>query len=258
MSDEHTTQESTPSQKSRNGQSLGVPVAIVIAAVLIAGAIYLKDGGAPKTPVNVSDAINGAQQAEQVTPETTVAPVTEADHIRGNPNAPIMVIEYSDYDCPFCKNFHETMNRIMEEYGATGKVAWVYRQFPIAQLHPNAPKISEAAECVADLGGDEAFWKFSDLVFGEREVNAPTDMTKLPQFAVEAGVDKSQYELCFNSGKFTEKVAASIEGAVNAGARGTPYSIVMVGDQQAPINGAQPYEVVKGALDSILSQLGEG
>ncbi len=258
MSDEHTIQESTPARTPSGKSSLGVPVAIVIAAALIAGAIYLKDGAAPAGGVNVGGAIEGAQQAGQVTPETVVAPVTEADHIRGNPNAPIMVIEFSDFDCPFCKNFHETMNRIMDEYGATGKVAWVYRQFPIAQLHPNAPKIAEAAECVADLGGDEAFWKFADLVFGEREINSPTDMTKLPQFAVQAGVDKGQYELCFNSGKFAGKVTESIDAAVKAGARGTPYSIVMVGDQQAPINGAQPYEVVKGAIDSILAQLGEG
>ncbi len=235
--------------------NLGIPVAIVIAAALIAGAIYMS-GMKSAGPVNVQGGIDGAQQPEQITPE--VAPVTKDDHIRGNPNAPIVIIEYSDYDCPFCKNFHETMNKIMAKFGTDAKVAWVYRQFPLEQLHKNAPKIAEASECVAEIGGNDAFWKFSDLIFGNREINAQTDIAKLPDYAVQSGVDKNKFETCLNSGKYTEKIAEAVLAASKTGARGTPYSIVMVGDQQGVINGAQPYEVVEKIINNLIIQMEGG
>src|SRR3990167_1249729 len=125
-------------EPSSTKNSLAIPLSIVFGFALIAVAIYFSG-------MNKTVAPNTAQNNGD-TPVTTVSnipPVDETDHIKGNPNAPILIVEYSDYDCPFCKSFHETMNRIIEEYGATGKVAWVYRQFPIPQLHQNAPRISE-------------------------------------------------------------------------------------------------------------------
>ena len=180
------------------------------------------------------------------------------DHITGNPNAPIVIVEYSDFDCPFCKNFHETMNKIIADYGAAGKVAWVYRHFPLEQLHPNAAKIAEASECVAELAGNEGFWKFADLVFAERGTNEPTDMTRLSEFAQTAGADKSKFELCLSSGKHKETIEADLEAAVKAGARGTPHSFLIVGNQQGVINGAQPYEIVKQMVETTLSQIEGG
>jgi protein-disulfide isomerase len=228
--------------------SIAIPVAIVIGFGMIAAAIFFS--GSNAKPAEVAKDV-----PPETTKETTVRPVDDTDYIRGNPNAPILVIEYSDYDCPFCKNFHDTMNRIMEEYGVSGKVGWVYRQFPLEQLHPNAPRISEAAYCVGELGGSDAYWKFSDLIFNEREINAPTNMTRLPEFATTAGVDKTKFNECLNSGKFKDKVQASIAEGAAAGAQGTPYSIVTVGGQQAVINGAQPYAVVKQIIDNLVAQL---
>ena len=126
--------------------SIAIPAAIVIGFGLIAAAI-LFSGSRTAAPVVAQ---NGT--TPPVTTKAVVRPVDSTDFVRGNPNAPIMVIEYSDYDCPFCKQFNDTMTQIMNDYGVTGKVAWVYRQFPIVQLHPNAPKISQAAFCVADQG----------------------------------------------------------------------------------------------------------
>jgi protein-disulfide isomerase len=228
-----------------------MPIAIVVAAALIAGAIVYT--GMSKS--GTTQVANVAGQNEQKTAETEVAPVTDKDHIRGNPNAPIVIVEYSDFDCPFCKNFHETMNKIMAEYGANGQVAWVYRQFPLEQLHPNAPKIAAASECVASLGGNDAFWKFTDLVFGERATNEPTNMAKLPDYAQRAGVDSKKFSECVESGKFTDAIESDIAAAMKAGARGTPYSIMMVGDQQGVINGAQPYATVKQMVDTMITQL---
>lgn len=235
-------------QPQPSSPSVAIPVAIVVGFGLIAAAIFFSGSNAAPVPT-------AKTAPTETTKETTVRPVDDTDYVRGNPNAPILVIEYSDYDCPFCKNFHETMTRIMEEYGVTGKVAWAYRQFPLEQLHPNAPRISEAAYCVGELGGSDAYWKFTDQIFGKREVNEKTNMTKLPEFATSAGVDKAKFNECLNSGKFKDKVAASIAEGAAAGAQGTPYSIVTVGGQQAVINGAQPYPVVKQIIDNLVAQL---
>ncbi len=244
--DSVTTPTKTPAAVS----TLGIPVAIVIGFALIAAAIYFS--GAPAgAPAAVA-----TPEAEEAAID--VSPVTEADFIRGNPNAPITIVEYSDYDCPFCKNFHDTMKLIMDDYGVTGKVAWVYRQFPLAQLHPNAPRISEAAYCVGELGGDEAFWTFSDLVFSERDVQEPTNMTRLPEFAEKAGVSRTAFNDCLNSGRHKAAVEASLDSGVRAGAQGTPYSVILVGDQKAVINGAQPYPVVKQIIDRLITQLEGG
>lgn len=235
-------------QPNQSTPSIAIPAAIVVGFGLIAAAIFFSSNNAAPTVTKTNDVTT-------VTKETTVRPVDETDYVRGNPNAPILVVEYSDYDCPFCKNFHETMTRIMDEYGVGGKVAWTYRQFPLVQLHPNAPRLAEAGLCAGDLGGNDAFWKFSDLIFSEREVNEQTNMTKLSEFATKSGLDKAAFNTCLDSGKFKQKVQDSISEGVAAGAQGTPYSIVMVGDQQAVINGAQPYSVVKQIVDNLIAQL---
>ena len=261
---DETTQTSGQRVDQRAANNLGIPVAIVIAAALIAGAIYMS--GSPKgtSSVNVQGGIDAAQN-QQVTAQTEVAPITEKDHIRGNPNAPIAIIEYSDYDCPFCRIFHDTMNQLMADFGEDGKIMWVYRHYPIEQLHPNAPKITMASECVAELGGNDAFWKFNDALNASRKVEyapngqiqsvEPTDMSRLTEFATTAGVDKGKFELCLNSNKFAEKITEDINAAMKAGAQGTPHSMMFVGDQQGVINGAQPYETVKQMIQNIVDQM---
>jgi protein-disulfide isomerase len=229
--------------------SVAIPVAIVIGFGLIAAAIYLS--GTRGTPIAVPT--QPAAQAERQA--VNIRPVDETDYIRGNPNAPIMIVEYSDYDCPFCKNFHDTMKRVMDEFGVNGQVAWVYRQYPIAQLHPNAPRISEAALCVGEFAGQNGFWTFSDLVFSERDINAPTNMARLNEFAVTAGASSVAFEECLASGRYTETVQASLADGAAAGIQGTPHSVIIAGNQRAPISGAQPYEVVRGIVSELVSQL---
>lgn len=228
--------------------SIAIPVAIVVAAGLIAGAIYLSSG-------TQGPAAQGPNGTLPTTEAPEIRQTDENDHIRGNPNAPIMFVEYSDFDCPYCKNFHETMVRIMDEYGSSGKVAWAYRHYPIAQLHPNSPKIAEASECVAELGGHPAFWTFADIVFREKPTNDSTEMARLSEFAEAAGVVKSDFESCLASGRHAAKITASISEAVAAGAKGTPHTLVLLGEENGIINGAQPYEVVKQIVDNLVAQL---
>lgn len=231
-----------------------IPGAILIGFAMIAAAIFFSGGfgggGSAPTPAG------GNNQPQEVAEKQPIRAIDENDHILGNPNAPIVIVEYSDYDCPFCKNFHETMNTIIDEYGSTGEVAWVYRHFPLDTLHPNAPGIALAAECVANLAGNDAFWTFSDLIFGERTTNAPTNVAKLSDYATQAGVtDIATYETCVSEGQFIDQVNEDFQDGINAGVRGTPHSIVIVGDQQIEINGAQPYGNVKQIVDTLLDQV---
>jgi protein-disulfide isomerase len=239
--------EPTPSPSS----SPAIPIAIVFGFGLIALAIYFSGLGSKTIPQNQPTAAAPVETGK-------IRPVDSTDYIKGNPNAPILVVEYSDYDCPFCKNFHETMNRVMDEYGITGKVAWVYRQFPLSQLHPNAERISQTAHCVGELGGNDAFWKFSDLIFEERNLNEPTNITKLPDYAVQVGVKEADLIACLDSGRHKKTVNDSLQDGFQAGIKGTPKSFVIVGNQMAPIDGAQPYGVVKQAIDNLLAQLERG
>jgi protein-disulfide isomerase len=235
---EPSTQQSSPA----------LPIAIISGFAMIAIAIFFtnKNDVAPAAVTTQTD-----QTAESSEPR----PVDATDYIRGNPNAPILMVEYSDYDCPFCKQYHNTMSQIMDEYGVTGKIAWVYRQFPLAQLHPNSPKIAEAAYCVGDIGGNEAFWTFSDMIFEERSIDEPTNVTKLPAYAESAGIALDDYIECMNSHRMQPAVEASIRDGFNSGARGTPYTVLIVGNQEAIINGAQPYETVKGIVSNLIDQL---
>jgi protein-disulfide isomerase len=227
-----------------------VPIAIIVGFGLIAVAIYLTNGNS-QAPTQMAQTAEMEGEMQPGVPR----PVDESDYILGNPNAPIVMIEYSDYDCPFCKEYHNTMHQIMDEYGVTGKLAWVYRQYPLAELHPNSPRISEAALCVGDIGGNSAFWDFSDKVFRERNIDEPTNVTKLLGYAEDAGVAPEDYIECMESGRMQPAVEASLRDGFNAGARGTPYTVLIVGNQQAVINGAQPYETVKGIVENLVGQL---
>ena len=238
-------------EPTNQNTSPAVPIAIVAGFAMIALAIFLTNQKSDSNPTQVAK-----EQASEVKSETTeVRPVGENDYIRGNPNAPILMVEYSDYDCPFCKQYHNTMNQIMDEYGITGKIAWAYRQFPLVKLHPNAQLISEAALCVGDIGKNEAFWKFTDMVFNERGADEQTNVTKLVQFAEASGVSVSDYKTCMESDRMRPELEAQITDGFNSGARGTPYTVLIVGNQQAIINGAQPYATVKGIVENLIEQL---
>jgi protein-disulfide isomerase len=223
----------TQHRETRTNYQL-VPLAIVVAGLMIAGAIYF--GG--KSPQLAQGNLTGNQGPTQAA-TGVIEPVTASDHIIGSPDAKVVVVEYSDYECPFCKNFHNTMHQIVDAY--KGDVAWVYREFPIAQLHSKAAKESEAAECVTELGGNTAFWHDS------------LDPAQLPIIAQAAGVDFQAFNACLSSGKYTKKIEQAVAAAGKAGALGTPYSVaISKSGKKVAINGAQPFEVVKATIDSLL------
>lgn len=229
-------------------------VSILIAAVLISGSILYassRGGGFAKS------AVQGAPQAE----DSLAAPagidnvkaVSANDHIRGNPNAPIKIIEFSDTECPFCKRFHPTMQRALQEYD--GKVAWVYRHFPLDAIHSKARKESEAAECANELGGNDKFWGYLDRLFEVTPSNNQLDLNQLPEIAAYVGLDKAKFTACLNSGKYAEHVADDLADAQNSGGDGTPWSIVIAANgKKFPLSGAQPYEAVKQLIELALQE----
>ena len=220
-------------------QTYAVPFAIVIAGLAIAGAIYFGD--------NKKVATGDAGQIP-----ATVEPVAATDHIIGNPNAKVIIVEYSDTECPFCKSFHPTMQRIMNEYGEGGKVAWVYRHFPLP-FHTKAPKEAEATECANKLGGNTKFWEYLNNVFEITTGNDQLDPAELPKIAVKIGLDETSFNTCLSSGEMKTKVDKDIASGSKAGVSGTPFSIVLVNKKPvSSINGAQPYEVVKATIEEAL------
>lgn len=222
-----------------------VPLAIIVAGAMVAGAIYF--GGNKPSARSLTGSGENPNQAQTV----KVAKVTSSDHILGDINAPVVVVEYSDTECPFCKVFHSTMQQIVSDY--KGQVAWVYREFPIPQLHSKAPKEAEALECAADQGGNQAFWNFLDKVFATTNSNNSLDPAQLPIIASSVGLDVNAFNSCLSSGKYTKEVSDSMNAAIAAGAQGTPYSVIIAKNgKQDTINGAMDYNGVKAKIDALL------
>lgn len=248
-----TVANSTPATAFDKKQLI-TPIAIVIAGALIAFGLYTMGGKTPND--SGKNLISGALGGDA----PVVAEVTKADHIRGNKDAKIVIIEYSDIECPFCKVYHETMKKIFAEYGADGKVAWVYRHFPLEQLHKNAQKEAEATECAAELGGEDMFWKYTDELYATTKSNDGLDLSTLPDIGAKLGLDKAKMKACIDSGKYTKKIEEAVAAGVKAGAAGTPYTVIQFKGENIPLVneqgqglGALPYDVMKKIIDNMLT-----
>lgn len=234
---------------------LTLPGAIIIAGAIIAIAIIWVKRPLPVTPANNSE--------QQVV--INLAPVTANDHILGNPNAPIKIVEYSDPSCPFCKLFHETMRKVMTAYGPGGQVAWVYRHFPLDKpnengsiLHPNAGHEAQAMECASAQGGNDSFWAFTNRFYEVTPSVTPQtpqglDQKELINIAKYAKLDTVSFNECLSSNRFKRLVEKHYVDGINAGVSGTPYSIIITpSGSHIPLVGAQSYETLRSAIDALL------
>jgi protein-disulfide isomerase len=225
-----------------------VPGAIIVAGLIIGGAIYYDR----KSPAANAPSQNQAA-APAASPLDNLKPVTDKDHILGNPDAPVTIVTFTDLECPFCKRFHITMQQIMEEYGKTGKVKWVFRQLPLTQLHSKSQNEAAATECAADLGGNDAFWKYVDRIFEITPSNDGLDPAELLNTAEYAGLDKAEFEKCLASGRYDQLINDQFQNAINSGALGSPYAVIIgPNGKKTAIPGAYPYEDVKAAIDEML------
>jgi len=181
--------------------------------------------------------------------KTQPSPVTADDFTKGAVDANIKIVTFTDFDCPFCKQFHTTLSTVAHKYP---DVSITYRHFPLEQLHPNAKKLSIAAECVGQIGGDKAFYTFVDSVFNLRNINDQTDMSKLAGYAQSAGIDPSAFATC----RTTDKAQAAVETDMKEGkaisVAGTPQSFVFKNGEIAELSGAQPLVVVEQIIENLL------
>jgi protein-disulfide isomerase len=189
-----------------------------------------------------------AVQAPSPTPsvgERVDVVISDNDHIRGNKNAPVKIVEFSDYQCPFCKRHHPTMQQIMAEYG--DQVAWIYKHYPLDSLHPQARPAAEASECIWEQKGDDGFWQFTDDIFAN-QARIGSDLYN--ELAGKIGVNMNQFQDCVDSRKYQSKVEADYQAGLKAGVTGTPGNFV----NGIPVKGAVPFSSLKLVIDSELSK----
>lgn len=228
-------------------------MAIVIAGLIIAGSIFYTSRNKPLP--SSSKETKTTEENPSFSGIDNIKPIAGQDHILGNPEAGVKVVEFSDTECPFCKNFHGTMHQLISEYGKTGEVAWVYRHFPIDQLHPKARKEAEATECAAELGGNDKFWNYLDRLFEITPSNNNLDAAELPRIAEYVGLNRTEFEQCLASGKYAGRIQENFDDGAQSGATGTPYSIIIAKNgKKSVINGAQPYVTVKSAVEAALRE----
>jgi protein-disulfide isomerase len=215
---------------SHNLQKILTPIAIIIAGIIIAVSVYVVASRDPSA--------KSASGTASSTLSVYIPPVTSVDHIRGNLNAKIVIVDYSDLECPFCKQFHQTLIQIFNQYGPTNQVAWVYRHFPL-DIHTRAPHEAEASECANELGGNTAFWNYIDDVFATTTSEDTLDPAQLPIIAGEVGLDTDKFMDCLNSGRYADKVTEETNDAIKAGGNATPFTVLVVNGQNIPLVDSQ-------------------
>jgi len=219
---------------------LNPSISILIAGVLIASAIVFVNVR-PAAPAAV--AAGGAQAP---TTATNVRAPSAQDHIVGSLNAPLVLIEYTDFQCPFCSMVHPTLKKIVSE--SNGQIAWVLRNFPLESIHPNARPAALAAECIAQELGNDAYWKSADAVFADQSKMSPA---YFEQLALQLGAQKTSYKSCIASASAAKKVDADSAEAQQNGGQGTPYTVLYDKKGQVGVSGALPYEAFVTVIKSF-------
>lgn len=188
-------------------------------------------------------------------PEDQPRPVSiDDDYIRGRADARLTLIEFSDFQCPFCERFYrETLPLIEKEYIRTGKIRMVYRDFPIASNHKYAEKAAEAAQCAGEQG---KYWEMHDMIFKNQKAMSVGD---LKRHARGLGLSADRFDDCVDSGKYAEEVKKDLMDGKAAGVQGTPtFFVGYTGKdktiQAFTIGGARPYALFKQAFDKLLQE----
>ena len=240
-------------------------VAVVAIAAFFAGAYFSSIDSDTVTNSELQQAISkleskieSNQPTPQPTPQQAPQPVRislDDDPIRGDPNAPITIIEFSDFQCPFCARFHvETLPSILEEYIEEGKVNLVYRDFPIQSIHPNALPAAVAAECADEQG---KYWEYHDILFEKQSswsrLDSNSAISTFSQFADDIGLEQQQFDSCLETGKYLEEVQGDLRDGRDYDITGTPGFFIGNDDIGfVKINGAQPFESFKRIIDAQL------
>lgn len=211
-----------------------IPGAIVLAAIVIAIAVIYS--------INGPSAGNKKGNSE-IAALGTLPEVSLTDFILGDKNAPVTMIEYGDFQCPFCgRFFKETESTLREKYIKTGKIKFIYRDF--AFLGPESTWAANAARCAGEQG---KFWEYHDRLFGNQQA---LDVNNLKKYANELKLDSGKFDKCLDDGKYRDEVNKDLADGSQAGIDGTPGFII----GKTKLSGAQPYASFKAAIDAELSK----
>lgn len=215
-------------------------LSILITGLLVAGAIIF---------VNLNPAPSAAKDGAPggALPGNTSVPAPRAsDHRYGSQSAPIVLIEYSDYECPYCASVYTTLKRLVDE--SDGKVAWVMRHLPLESIHAEARPAGLAAECVAEQLGDAGWFAFSEALFADQKNLGNALYLSL---AGQLGADTARYLSCVSSKKHDQRITDEAAEAQVAGASGTPFTIIYGNGAQVPVPGALPYEQFVAVIKAV-------
>ena len=225
-----------PEQKPKNKLFLSIGIVIF---VLVGGFFLLQNTTPPKQ--NNSLVVNE---------DIEIMPITAQDHILGDPNARIIIVEYSDTECPFCKRFHGDMHKLLDTYS---DVAWVYRHYPIPSLHAKAYRESIATECAAVQGGNDTFWRYTDEVYARTNSNDSLADQELYNIAEELDLDMLAFKTCLENEETASIVDAHMADGSKNGVQGTPTSFVLKDGQLVQkIPGALPYAQLAPFIEDLL------
>jgi len=205
---------------------------------------------------NSEDVLGTTENKQDTKPQAIFVSIDD-DPVLGNPNAPLTIVEFSDFQCPFCAKFHaQTLPLINENYIKTGKVKFVYRDFPITGIHPNALPAALASECADDQG---KFWQFHDKIFQNQEEWKSLDLnqivTLLKQYAGELKLNEDEFGACLDSGKYVDEVNNDYQDGQKYGIEGTPG--FFIGNDKigyTKVSGAKPYPSFQSVLDEVLAK----
>ncbi|PIQ77556.1 disulfide bond formation protein DsbA [Candidatus Peregrinibacteria bacterium CG11_big_fil_rev_8_21_14_0_20_46_8] len=245
-------------------------IAIIFAAIAISGSLvfFALQISTQNSSANLSEAIEqGIQQyvTEQQDavrkaqedankPKSVVGDFRDDDAAIGDPDAPVTMIEFSDFQCPFCRKFYnESFQQLKTEYIDTGKVFFVYRDFPLA-FHDGATPAAKAAECARQQGGDAQYFKMHDKIFdgqnllGQGTVDIPEQ--DLQKYARELGLNMNTFASCYDSDSIAQEIQKDIADGKRAGVQGTPGFVI----NNQLVEGAQPYEYFKNIIDAELTR----
>lgn len=216
----------------------------ILAAIIIVGAfvIFIGDNSVGPTGQVVNEPEQGASPSPAI---DRINVDTEGYPYRGKADAPVVMVEYSDYQCPYCGRFYsETLPQIQREYAATGKVRIVFKDFPL-NFHQFAEKAAEAAHCVREQKGDEGFWLMHDKLFANQE---SLSIDNFKKWAREFGVNGARFDDCLGSGKMAPIVQKAFGEGQKDGVRGTPSFFI----NNKILSGALPFSEFKKAIDAEL------
>ena len=165
-----------------------------------------------------------------------------ADPAIGSASAPVTIVEFSDFQCPFCQRVAPTLKQVQKTYGDKVRIVW--KDFPLTQIHPEAFKAGEAAHCAGEQG---KFWEYHDRLFANQQALQPDSLKK---YAADAGLDAAKFNACVDTSKYGERVREGVAQGTRLGVNSTPTLYI----NGRMLSGAQPYEAIAAVIDEELAR----